>query len=132
MATVQQPGHPVATVIASIDAAWRLKRYEGLEACFHEDAVILGPGYREAARGRALCAASYRDFAENADVLFYEETGHILRTWEAAAVHTFAWAMDYRRPGGSCRERGTDQQVFQRTGDRWELVWRHIEAAQAT
>ena len=29
--------------IARIDAAWRLKRFEGLEQCFHRDAVILGP-----------------------------------------------------------------------------------------
>ena len=50
----------VRQVIARIEAAWRSKQFTGPEMCFHEDAVIVGPGYVEYARGRGKCAESYR------------------------------------------------------------------------
>lgn len=121
----------VHEVVATIEAAWKLRRFDGLEACFHRDAVIVGPDYAEYARGRQACADSYREFATNAEVLAYAESGHALRLWESTAVHTFAWEMTYRREGGATRERGTDQQVFQRGADGWQLVWRYIHFAPA-
>ncbi len=113
-------------VIARIDAAWRFKRFEGLDACFHEDAVIVGPGYAEFARGWEKCAESYREFASNASVLSYTESAHALRTWASTAVYTFAWEMQYRRADSAKREAGTDQLVFEFSQGRWQLVWRHI------
>ena len=103
----------VREIIARIDAAWRLKQFEGLDKCFHTDAVIVGPGYVEFSRGRAKCAESYREFATNAAVLSYFESGHTLRMWETTAVYSFAWEMTYRRDQGPKREAGTDQLVFQ-------------------
>ncbi len=67
--TAASAEHPVREVIAKIDAAWRLKQFDGLDECFHEEAVIVGPGYAEFARGRKKCAESYREFATNAAVL---------------------------------------------------------------
>jgi len=113
-------------VIAKIDAAWRLKKFDGLDECFHEDAVIVGPGYVEFGRGRAKCAESYREFATNAAVLAYHESGHTLRIWETTAVHTFAWEMTYQRDQGPKHETGTDQLVFQLNSAGWQLVWRYI------
>jgi len=118
--------HPVCEVIAKIDAAWRRKQFDGLEECFHEDAVIVGPGYAEFARGRDKCAESYREFATNAAVLSYSESSHTLRTWDTIAVYTFAWEMQYQRQEGPKREAGTDQLVFEFARNRWQLVWRYI------
>src|SRR5450759_857273 len=92
--------HSVRAVIAKIDAAWRLKQFDGLNECFHEDAVIVVPAYAEFARGREKCAQSYREFATNAAVLTYSESSHALRTWESTAVYTFAWEMEYQRQEG--------------------------------
>lgn len=119
----------IRDVIARIDAAWRLKQFDGLEQCFHEDAVILGPGYVEYARGRQKCAESYAEFATNAAVLSYSETAHALRIWENAAVYTFAWEMEYQRDEGPRLEAGTDQLVFQLGPAGWQLVWRYIHFA---
>ena len=118
--------HPVGAIIAKIDAAWRLKQFDGLEECFHENAVIVGPGYAEFAQGREKCAESYREFATNAAVLSYSETSHTLRVWGATAVYTFAWEMQYQREAGPKREAGTDQLVFELVGGRWQLVWRYV------
>jgi ketosteroid isomerase-like protein len=116
----------IRDVIATIDAAWRLKQFTGLDQCFHEDAVIVGPGYTEYARGREKCAESYREFATNAAVLSYSESSHTLRTWETIAVYTFAWEMQYQRQEGPKRETGTDQLVFELMDGHWQLVWRYI------
>jgi hypothetical protein len=113
-------------VIEKINATWRTKVFDGLEQCFHQEAVIVGPGYAEFARGRAQCAESYREFATNASVLSYAESAHALRIWESVAVHTFASEMEYQRQDGPTREVGTDQLVFEFVQGRWQLVWRYI------
>jgi len=79
----------IRSVIKRIDAAWREKKFAGLDECFHEDAVIAGPKFAEYAVGGKACAASYREFAANAAVLEYSEFDHRLRLWPDTAVYTF-------------------------------------------
>lgn len=116
----------IRKIIATIDAAWRAKQFEGLETCFHEKAVIVGPGFAEFAAGREKCAESYREFATNAAVLEYSESQHMLRTWDAAAVYTFAWKMTYQREGGPKMEEGTDLLFFALGASGWQVIWRYI------
>lgn len=116
----------IREIIAKIDAAWRSKVFDGLEQCFHEHAVIVGPGYVECANGRSKCAESYREFATNADVLDYSEESHNLRIWSAVAVYTFHWHMTFRRDGGLRREQGTDLLVLQHGPEGWQVVWRYV------
>jgi hypothetical protein len=113
-------------IIIQIENAWRFKQFDGLEICFHEDAVIVGPGYVELGRGRQQCAASYRDFAENASILSYTEASHTLQTWETTAIYTYHWDMTYERDAGVKRESGSDQLVFQLLQGRWQMVWRFM------
>jgi ketosteroid isomerase-like protein len=116
----------IRKVIATIEAAWRHKEFGGLEACFHEDVVIVGPGYVEYGRGRDTCAQSYREFATNAEILDYSESGHVLRVWGNVAVYTYAWQMTYRREGGQTTDSGTDQLVLEQTSAGWQVVWRYM------
>ena len=116
----------VRDVIARIDVAWRQKQFDGLADCFHEHATICGPGYVPYAIGSAACSESYREFALNASVLHYSESGHELRLFETSAVYTFTWEMSYQREQGPKQERGTDQLVFANVDDRWKVVFRHI------
>jgi len=116
----------IRAVIQKIDAAWRTKAFDGLDQCFHRDAVIVGPGYAQFAQGRAQCAESYREFATNASVLSYTESAHALRNWESVAVYTFAWEMEYQRQDGPKRESGSDQLVFELVQGSWQVVWRYI------
>jgi hypothetical protein len=114
-------------IISKIDAGWRNKQFEQLDQCFHEDAIIVGPGYVEFGRGRVKCSESYREFATNASVLSYSESNHSLRIWDNTAVYTFAWEMIYQRKEGPVQEKGTDQMVFQLDVNGWQLVWRYIQ-----
>jgi ketosteroid isomerase-like protein len=116
----------IRLVLMRIDAAWRERQFDGLEECFDEDAVIVGPGYAEYAVGGKACAESYREFASNASVLDYSESEHKLRTWPDTAVYTFAWKMTYVRENGAKRESGTDQLVLGRRGVHWRVLFRYI------
>lgn len=98
--------HPVYEVIARIDSGWRLKKFDRFDECFDENAVIVGPGHTELARGRKKCAKSYRDFAASGAVLSFSESSHTLHTWETIAVYTFAWKMHYQRHAGAKHESG--------------------------
>jgi hypothetical protein len=37
----------IRSVLARIEAAWREKKFDALEECFDESAVIVGPNYAE-------------------------------------------------------------------------------------
>jgi uncharacterized protein (TIGR02246 family) len=116
----------VREVIAKIDAAWRLKQFDGLADCFHEDAIIVGPGYAEVTRGRERCAESYRDFASSATVLSYSASSPSLHVWGTTAIYTYSWEMQYQAQEGVSHEAGTDQLVFGLVDGRWQVVWRYL------
>jgi uncharacterized protein (TIGR02246 family) len=128
-ATVPAERDDVAAIQAVLDRirrAWQLKEFDDLDECFDEDAVITGPGHALYATGRSACAESYREFARNAAVLEYSESGHQLRRWDRVAVHTFSWKMTYQRDRGAKVEEGTDQLVLECRADEWRVVYRHI------
>jgi ketosteroid isomerase-like protein len=116
----------VRAILERIDNAWHHKQFSGLESCFHEDAVIVGPGYVEFGRGRQKCAESYKEFASNAQILDYKESNHSLRIWHNTAVYTFHWEMTYQREAGPKHDTGTDQMVLEQTPEGWQVVWRYI------
>lgn len=116
----------VRAVIARLDAAWQNLEFDDFEDCFAEDAVIVGPDYQPAASGRVACAESYREFACNAAIIDYSESGHQLHLWEHLAVYTFAWRMTYEREAGPKAEAGTDELVLGLVDNQWRIVFRHI------
>ena len=48
----------ILAVVTRLDAAWRTKQFDGLEQCFDDNAVIVGPNYQQYAVGRRACAES--------------------------------------------------------------------------
>ncbi len=122
----------ILAVVTRLDAAWRTKQFDGLEQCFDDNAVIVGPNYQQYAVGRRACAESYREFAGNAAVMDYEESDRRLRCWADTAVYTFAWKMTYARDEGPQREAGTDQLVLGRLGEDWRVLFRYIYFAPST
>ena len=124
--STDQAAASVRAVIRRINAAWREKEFDGLEECFHPDALILGPGYRVMARGRTACVDSYREFANDAGVLDYSEADHAVYVWGIVAVSTYSWTITYERGGNRSTEAGTDQFVCALFSDQWLVVSRAI------
>ena len=117
----------IRTVLSRLDAAWRDKNLDGLEDCFDENAIIVGPAYTtQYATGRAACADSYREFARNEAITGYVESNHELHSWPDTAVYSFSWEITFQVGHGPQQEAGTDQLVLSRFGDRWRVVFRYI------
>lgn len=116
----------IRQVLALIDTAWRTRRFDDLDDCFDEHAVIVGPDHVALATGRPACVESYREFASNAQVIEYVEDGQSLRIWENVAVYTFRWRMTWRRDGTVKTEEGSDQYVLRKAADGWRAVWRCV------
>jgi ketosteroid isomerase-like protein len=123
----------IRTVLSRLDAAWRDKNFDGLEDCFDENAIIVGPTYAtQYATGRGACADSYREFARNPAIIKYVESNRELHTWPDTAVYTFSWEITFQLGHGPQRESGTDQLVLSRYGDVWKVVFRYIYFAPSS
>ena len=129
MTTVQDTEAEVRGVLARIAAAWKQKQFDGLDECFDEGAVIVGPNHAVFASGRTACAESYREFATNASVLSYSESDHVLRLWEGTAIYSFSWRMTYERDTGPKAEFGTDLLVLGLSQRTWRVLYRYINFA---
>jgi ketosteroid isomerase-like protein len=117
----------IRAVLSRLDAAWRDKNFDGLDDCFDENAIIVGPTYTtQYATGRGACADSYREFARNQAIVEYVESNHQLHSWPDTAVYTFSWEIGFQLGHGLQRESGTDQLVLGRSGDGWKVVFRYI------
>ena len=116
----------IERLIRDINQAWKSGHAEQLHNFFHPDIVMAGPGFQELVRGRDACVESYREFAANAKVHEHIESDFKIGVWSDTAVCTYAWSMTYERAGEQSREKGTDQFVFGREGDKWLAVYRYI------
>jgi len=123
----------IRSVLSRIDAAWRYKQFDGLDDCFDDNAVIVGPTYTtQYATGRDACADSYREFARNPAIIKYEEFQQELRSWPDTAVYTFSWEITFQLGHGPQTESGTDQLVLSRFGSVWRVVFRYIYFSPAS
>jgi ketosteroid isomerase-like protein len=117
----------IRSVLSRLDAAWRDKKFDGLDDCFDENAVIVGPTFTtQYATGRAACADSYREFARNPAIKRYSESNHELHSWPETAVYTFSWEITFQLGHGPQHESGTDQVILSRIGNDWKVVFRYI------
>ena len=120
----------VRQIMANISRAWRNGRVHELDAYFHECMVIKGPGMREAARGKAACVESYREFLKQAKIEDYQESDLAVDIWNTTAIATYAWKMTYELAEKQYRESGHDTFAFTKDNGRWLAVWRLMLPSQ--
>lgn len=95
-----------------------------LPALFIEEAVIVGPDLGRLAEGRDACVASYVAFAEEIDLIEFEEFGHRLDSFGHAAVVDYAYRAVYERDGEELTDYGRDVIVAVETPAGWRVAWR--------
>jgi ketosteroid isomerase-like protein len=121
-----------ASVVESINSAWRSGQTDDLANYFAPDMVIVGPDYEPFARGADACIASYRDFLRASVVHDYEQAKVAVHESGPVAVVTYRWEMDYEQGGRRSREAGTDLFILRRDGERWLAVWRAVTFGPAS
>lgn len=117
-------------VVRRIDAAWLERHCERLDEPFHDRVVVLGPDGTRYGEGKAAVVESDRDFARRATVSEFRESVGKVDIYEATAVVSYRFDIDYAIDGRSSREAGREVMVLEKHGGRWLAVWRML-AAQA-
>jgi hypothetical protein len=113
-------------VIQRINSAWLEKQPERLRELVHDRIVIVGADGRRYGEGSAACVDSYRSFAEQASVSFYQESDRQVDVYGAVAVVAYRFEIEYTMNGQTSRDTGRDLFVLQKEDDRWLAVWRQV------
>jgi ketosteroid isomerase-like protein len=116
----------IRRILKQINAAWRGGRTDELRQYFHENMVIVSPGFQVRGEGREACVASYQDFINQATVTEYKEGEATVDVWGDTAVATYPWQMAWQMGGQSSRESGHDVFIFIREAGKWLAVWRTL------
>jgi ketosteroid isomerase-like protein len=115
-------------VVRRINAAWVERQPERLLDLFHDRIVIVGPDGQRFGEGKAACVGSYRDFCMSALVAFYRESDPQVDVYDAVAVVSYRFEIEYTIEGKIHRETGRDLFVLEKESDRWLAVWRQLVA----
>ena len=121
----------IIATIGRINRAWRTGRVEEMVDAFHDDVVVVQPGFGTRVSGREACVGSYAEFAAAARVLAYDESEHAVDVWGDTAVATYRFRIEYEIEGKSYLEAGHDLLVFIRASDGWRVVWRTLAPVPA-
>jgi len=120
----------IARILARINDAWQHHRGDAmtdiLSQCFSADAVIRGPGFSVAAKGREAVVQSFVDFVSQAEVKAFTTEEPTIDVSENTAVAQYQWQMTYLLAGQEYTEQGQDLFVFSRIEGRWLVVWRAL------
>ena len=111
-------------LVRDINLAWRSGHADDLNRYFHDDMVIVAPGFAQRVEGRAACVASYAEFVSQAKIREYRESEPAIDLWGNTAVTSFSWDIEYEMKGTVSRATGRDIFVFAREGGNWRAVWR--------
>ena len=114
----------VLQTLASLNQAWRQRRFDDLPQYFDENVVMKGPDLKEMVRGRDKLVQSYIDFMTRSEVTECAESNHFADEWETTAVAGYDWTMTWLSGGKTSRESGHDLFQFQRRGSAWVAVMR--------
>ena len=133
MTTISEPDtqSEIRQRLHEINVAWINGRPEELAALFHEDIVVVLPGFQDQIWGRAAAIASYDDFANQATIHEYREEDHRVEVWGDTAVASYRFEIAYELDGEGCRDTGRDLFVFTRQHGQWLVVWRTLLADPA-
>ena len=114
----------VSHLIDCINSAWSEGRLEHLESCFDDAIVMVLPGVRGRAEGKAAVMAGFEDFCKNARIRGFEESDRQVDVVHGVAVVNFGFAIDYERAGRAYHSTGRDLWVCEKQNDGWVAVWR--------
>lgn len=116
----------VRAVLRRINDAWLTGHFDDLGQYFHENMVVVPPGYHMRLNGRDACVRSYRDFTAAATIdefMLHDPSVEVVGD-TATAMSRFDTV--YRLEGKTYRESGFDLFVLNRTGDDWLAVFRTV------
>ena len=116
----------VRKLVRDLNQAWLKRRFAGLKGYFHEDMVIVQPGFEGRVRGRRACVRSYEQFMAHSTVRKYKESRYEVNSWSNTAVATYHFDIEYKTRGKEYHDTGREIFVLVRDTGRWLVTWRTL------
>jgi uncharacterized protein (TIGR02246 family) len=115
-------------VVRRINAAWLEGHPERLSELFHDRVVVVGPDGTRYGEGKEAVVESYRDFIQKATIGEFRESDGKVDLYDAVAVVSYRFDIEYTMEGRTSRENGREVMVLEKHDGRWLAVWRMITA----
>lgn len=112
--------------ITALNRAWTRADTRALEGLFHENMVMVMPGFSGEVSGSQACIESYLEFYRNTDILKFEEIDISIEVWGDTSVVYYDFEIEYAQAGERFVESGHDVLVFNYTLGEWRVVWRTL------
>lgn len=113
--------------ILNLNEAWRSGRFDALGDFYHPDVVLLPPDAGAPILGREAVVASYREFAEAAELYGFEVTALDIFPFDSVSACHMRFDIDYRVDRGRFHESGLEVYLVEHpTGSRTQpvIIWR--------
>jgi len=114
----------VENLVYNLQDAWLNNRPDELEQFYHPNVVLLPPGGGEPVEGREAVIESYARFLQAANVNRFEITGLQVDLFDATALATVRFEIDYSMEKETRREQGIEILVLKRSNESWVIIWR--------
>lgn len=124
MGGASEPRDEVARVLRAINDCWLNGRPQDLVKYFHNDIVMVLPGFAGRVEGADAVTTGYDEFCSGARVHEYDEQDLQIDVCGATAVASYAFRMLYEREGLKYSSSGRDLFVFTEDSGNWLAVWR--------
>lgn len=112
------------TIIQKINQSWKIGNFSDFDKYFHENIVFNSPDFRNEINGKIACVQTYQNFADNSEVLMYEENNPKIVITENTAIATYEFEMRYKQNGKIYHETGIDILVLSKAENIWKVIWR--------
>ena len=97
---------------------------EQLAELLDDRVVMVFPGFKGRAEGKAAMLSGFQDFCRNARLMEFSESERQVDVVGDVAVASLRFEVSYERGGHSYRSTGRDMWVFVRSDGEWKAVWR--------
>jgi general stress protein 26/ketosteroid isomerase-like protein len=124
---MSDPKSEIITIIRSInEACVQGKDFDKLSRLFHEDVVMVHPGFSARATGRDMCLRSYEDACSQMTFERLEGSDEQIDVYGSTAVVAYKYDCVWEFQGKKHTGDGREILVFAKDGQKWQVVWRTL------
>jgi len=113
------------------------KGFDRIEPFFHENVVVIPPGFRHRAAGREVCLNSYKDACSQMTFHKLQASDEQIDIFGSFAVATNRFDCIWEFQGKKFEEDGREILVLEKDSENWKIAWRtlipsarHVDAVE--
>ena len=120
----KQTKNDIIEHIQRINTLWLEGKTDELYNHFSNDVVFAAPGFHKYLKGKDLCIRSYKEFADQAEVINFQTENYNIDLYDDIAIGTYQYQLSYKMDGTSYEDSGHEIMSFKKINNNWLLIWR--------